>query len=47
MDELIGNLTIYELNKIQDKDIRTKKKDKTLTLKSTETIDYEEKNLAL
>ena len=47
MDELIGNLTTYELKKNQEKIIGTIRKDKTISLKTTEVTDYKEENLAI
>ncbi|XP_069144608.1 uncharacterized protein [Solanum lycopersicum] len=45
MNELIGNLMAYELNKKQEKEIRGKRKEKNLVLTGTTPENFEEKTL--
>ncbi|KAK6776218.1 hypothetical protein RDI58_027219 [Solanum bulbocastanum] len=47
MDELIGNLMIYELKKNKEKEIGGKRKEKNLVLKATTPEDFKDKNIAL
>ena len=47
MDELIGNLIIYELKKNQEKKIGGKRKERNLVLKATASDDFEDENIAL
>ena len=47
MDELIGNVIIYELKKNQEKEIGGKRKERNLVLKATASDDFEDENIAL
>lgn len=41
MDQLMGTLVTYELNKNQEKELNNERKDKNLVLKATEKEDFE------
>ncbi|XP_069146125.1 uncharacterized protein [Solanum lycopersicum] len=47
MDELIGNLMIYELQKKEEKEIGGKRKEKNLVLTGTTPENFEDENIAL
>ena len=47
IDELIRNPMTYELNKIQEKEIGGKRKDKKLNLTGTTPENFEDENIAL